>query len=412
MTRTDMPIQHTYRSTDTQFNHPTSQICDIVIGFDFGTSCTKVIIQTPNHFGKWCAAVPFNIDNIETGRFLLPSRIYFCRRTGRTSLEKFDGAETYSNIKIIYLSRNRNKEALSEFNNEGIRITTNEFVVAYLANALQRVRSWFIHENASMFKQFQLSWHFHLGIPSGKYNTNNITDFLRLAQAAWDISVQKETINLKDTYRILAMTTFDNIRASTGSGGIHIIPEITAEIVGYTKSRQRVNGLHLIIDIGASTLDVAAFHLTQKENIDYHVQLRTSVTPLGSFLLHEQRLKFVWKHTIKHLSESYRRINIMEPLPPEMHPYWPQRSMSGDKELEFYKKCKSEIYSIIMDLKLRKDPYSEAWEKGLPYFLCGGGKNIPFYKAVINDIHQNFVQHCNCAGLKEKVLYNIVWVSR
>jgi len=154
MMQTGMNIQPTYRTTDTQFSDSTSQICDIVIGFDFGTSCTKVILQTPNHFNKWCAAVPFNADRTETDKYLLPSKIYFSRRTGRTSLHKFDDAESFSNIKIIYLSRSRNKEALSEFVNEGIHITTNEFVVAYLANVLQIVRGWFLNENVKMFERF------------------------------------------------------------------------------------------------------------------------------------------------------------------------------------------------------------------------------------------------------------------
>lgn len=402
MVYADLNSSGKYRTTDTQFGQPSNKACDVVIGFDFGTSCTKVILQTPYSYGKWCCAVPFNPEKNETEKYLLPSKIYFSRKTGKTSLQKFDAAEVYSNIKIIYLSRNRNKEALSEFNNEGISITTNEFVVAYLANVLQKVRGWFICENARLFEKFRLNWHFNLGIPAGKFSTNNITDFLQLAQAAWDLSVQKETINLKDAYKILKLTTYDKISKGTGTGMIHIIPEVTAEIMGYTKSRTRNDGLHLIIDIGASTLDVAAFHLTKIDDQDHHVQLRTSVSQLGSFMLHEQRIKFVWRQTVKHLSEKYRHLNIMEPLPAEMRPYWPQGAAQGDNEMDFYKRCKGEIYGIIMDLRKHKEPFTEAWEKGLPCFLCGGGRNLPFYQNVIRDIHIDFTKHSNCAGLKQQ----------
>lgn len=402
MANASVETQIKYCSIDTQFKNFTEQVCDVVIGFDFGTSSTKVILQTPNFFSKWCEAIPFNPTEHGVGKYLLPSKLYFSRKHGRTSLSKFDSAEIFSNIKIIYLSRARNKEALSEFTDEGIRITTNEFVVAYLANVLQRARIWFITEKSNMFGQFKLAWHLNLGIPSGKYNADSITDFLQLAQAAWDLSVEKETINLKDAFRLLKITTHEKIKASTGTGNIHIFPEITAEMIGYTKSRKRTDGLHLIIDIGASTLDVAAFHLTKKDEIDHHVQLKTSISLLGSFMLHEQRLKAVWRHTREHLASKYRRINIMDPLPDQMNLYWPNGKLPGDSDLDFYKKCRSAIYSIIIDLKDNKDPFSQAWERGLPCFLCGGGRNIPFYQMVINDIHQDFIGHCNCAGLQSQ----------
>lgn len=60
---------------------------DIVIGFDLGTSCTKVILQDRQL--KKCYAVPFQELGHEANKYLLPSKIFICK-DGRLSLDVGD----------------------------------------------------------------------------------------------------------------------------------------------------------------------------------------------------------------------------------------------------------------------------------------------------------------------------------
>ena len=58
----------------TQFSPPgRGGKCDIVIGFDFGTSCTKVILRSPYHYGGRAFAVPFAEAAHNSSPHLLPS---------------------------------------------------------------------------------------------------------------------------------------------------------------------------------------------------------------------------------------------------------------------------------------------------------------------------------------------------
>ena len=47
---------------------------DIVIGFDFGTSCTKVVVQ--DHFHREAWAVPFPEFTGADNRYLLPTQVW------------------------------------------------------------------------------------------------------------------------------------------------------------------------------------------------------------------------------------------------------------------------------------------------------------------------------------------------
>jgi len=391
------------RSTATQFSKIATNKCDVVIGFDFGTSCTKVILQTPSFYNRWCAAVPFQQNGKGAEKYFEPSRVYFSCPDGRVHLGSFQNARLYSNIKIIFLSRIRN-QVIHDCSTESIPITTNEFIVAYIACVLQKVRLWFLENHAEKFGDFNLAWHFNLGIPSGSFKTDKIIEFLRIAQASWNLSTNKEEINLRDAFKELEEINANQIEASTGTGEISIVPEITAEGIAYSRSRQRSDGLHLIIDIGASTLDLAAFTLFKRDGIDRHSQLQTDVRLLGSFMLHEERVKAVWSHTQKYLKDGYRKLSIMDRIPEEMKIYWPSQDLPSDINLAIYDKCFNVIFSLIHNLKTKRDINSDAWDKGLPVFLCGGGRNIPFYKRVMRDVNVRFILECGCAELQFKDL--------
>ena len=67
-----------YEISRTQFTWPKkTAICDVVIGLDFGTSCTKVVLRTPYLYGNRAFAVPFKNLTPSRNPYLLPSKIWF-----------------------------------------------------------------------------------------------------------------------------------------------------------------------------------------------------------------------------------------------------------------------------------------------------------------------------------------------
>ena len=60
-----------------------------------------------------------------------------------------------------------------------------------------------------------------------------------------------------------------------------IIPEIAAGAVGYALSDLRREGLHVMVDIGASTVDVCSFLLHEKEGNDRYSLLISRCSETG-----------------------------------------------------------------------------------------------------------------------------------
>lgn len=77
---------------------------------------------------------------------------------------------------------------------------------------------------------------------------------------------------------------------------IEVVPEVAAQAVGYARSTLRDPGLHLLVDVGATTLDICGFILHQAEGRDRYELLTTTVERLGALELHRERLGALsWK---------------------------------------------------------------------------------------------------------------------
>ena len=133
----------------------------------------------------------------------------------------------------------------------------------------------------------ELTW-----LPSSTISdSNQIETFTQVARAAWALSLRSGPLNPSD------VVTADE--ASSGAAfafGLHldhlnVYPEIAAEVSGYARSDVRQRGLHLMIDIGASTLDVTTFILFNRDGSDNFSFLVADVQKRGSFYLHRWRTR-------------------------------------------------------------------------------------------------------------------------
>lgn len=62
-----------------------------------------------------------------------------------------------------------------------------------------------------------------------------------------------------------------------------LFPEFVAQVAVYARSPQRQDGLHLLVDCGAGTLDIATFNVGRQPgtNEDIYPILQSEVAPLG-----------------------------------------------------------------------------------------------------------------------------------
>ena len=222
---------------------------DVRIGLDFGTSFTKVVIRVPERQIGY--AVPFGRLAGESLEYLLPTELYVSD-DGVFSMEPVKGATVLDDIKVKLMN-------LSPPTSLQEDISPTTAAAGYLALVLRYARRWFVATKKESFGDRRLRWAFNLGLPAKTDDDEKLREPFSLAgRAAWAASANGGRI------------TFDTVReAETWVGAqpeeldcdFELVPEVVAEVVGYKNSRERNNGLHLLVDVGARTLDVGAFVL-------------------------------------------------------------------------------------------------------------------------------------------------------
>ena len=272
---------------DTQFPDASGgKSSDIVIGFDLGTSTTKVVLRDP--WASRAYAIPFsNPLSPRSSNYFLPTRLAI-NSDDCFSVPKLTEPYHLRNLKLNLID-DHEKIVYSD-TSKGTCLTAFAAISVYIACVLRYVRQWFFENCKDIYEHHTINWQLHVGIPSKNFDEAIIKElFEKCAAWGWWLSVQKGPINMRlaeAITEIIHKATFD---AGLHSDYINVIPEVAAEVAGYARSPRRDNGLHLLVDIGASTLDVSTFVL-HHEGEDQYALLSTDVKRLGAFELHLMRL--------------------------------------------------------------------------------------------------------------------------
>jgi len=103
---------------------------------------------------------------------------------------------------------------------------------------------------------------------------------------------------------------------------------------------------------------------------------------LGALYLHRSRILNIADRTEAFLNELWNSIDGSGPLP-DMSAYDNQCCIDNSMDSDFGKKCSLLIREVVQLTKRERNPLDSVWEDGLPLFICGGGKEVPFYKNAI-----------------------------
>ncbi len=236
---------------------PRGLAIDLVLGIDFGTSCTKVVIGDGRH-GK-AFPIPFGSPATDLASWLHPTRL---------------GDETNLKMRLMETP-----------DDPAVR----DLVACYLATVITSARSWFKENSPGNYSRHNCSWSLNLGFPEKKVRSNSS---LALAyRRCAEIALQLVALTGTPTPQMAARfrTGEQEIAPAIPPNRIHLYPEIAAQLAGYIKSSYRQRGNLLLIDVGAGTLDVSTLiiHDNQEEDIvSFHV---CDVKPLGVLRLYQAR---------------------------------------------------------------------------------------------------------------------------
>jgi len=391
-------------STETQFsNEKKERSADVIIGLDFGTSCSKIIVHVPYEAGGPAFVVPFmpfaNADYPQ----LVPTHLSQSS-AGEYTIPDDGEPSGIDNLKLALMQSTRGRIGDSQ----NSLSAECERAVAYLALIFKFVRQWFLREQKEAFRHLQIDWQVNIGIPSASYEEPDAKNlFIHLISCAWLVSTTNEVITGDDIRACSKLVRDDNSGAQLRDlVDYDVIPEVAAEVAGYAVSKFRDEGLHLIVDVGAGTLDVCGFLLFENDGRDNFPLLTAEVNALGAAILDLHRKQAITGAIEGWFNESGVAKSATHPIADDPVDYTPNKTLVLDAfslaEQAFLEKCQNQIHRVVASLKAKRDPFSSRWRtEGLPVFICGGGKGLKIHENLILDLTEWLKKNYGVVGAKE-----------
>lgn len=376
----------------TQFDGPPKrETCDIVVGFDFGTSCSKIVLRSPYHYGGSnpggnALAARFEEVGHPSCRYLLPS-VVWVGNGGVLSLKQPSQGHLLRDIKY-HLMRKESVPAIGR-KGTGEDPDAAQVAVAFLGLALRETRDWFLKRQSKLYGKFRLRWTLNIGLPSADYADEVLCKtYDRVGKAAWALSLKRGPLTLRDAKGKL--DSLDRIKtlAEHEHADVKPIPEVAAAVAGYARSMRREEGLHVLVDIGASTLDLCGFILHKSDGDDCYELLSADVCLLGASMLYRERVSAVKNAVEEHIKGLWDEYDPVTPMKKSTKDYLPcpvsvETSITKGDDA-YGNECRKALVRTLTYLKAKRDPNSARWVSTLPLFLSGGGAGMGFYRTVID----------------------------
>lgn len=381
-------------SSTTQFLEDGSDLQEVyvVIGLDFGTSCTKVVIGTPYEQER-AFLVPFKGIAHNSNSYLLPTHISI--EQGHYYLPKTAERGQFADLKLKLIKTFASPDDECYL----------EHAVAYLSLVFRYARTWFLESYKTVFGERKVVWLANVGVPSATFECDDLTEIYRKAVlTAWLVSVQEG-----DVTRKLVSEVTESLHSGKQSADLsldlEVFPEVAAEVAGYARSEHRREGLHLMVDVGAGTMDVCGFILHRDNGVDKYPLLSSSVKLLGALQLDRTRRDAV-ATAVSNCHQELMSDGI-SPICNDLGAYIPDIDSIGNQiktaQNGFSKACKIHVRSVVKHLRQSMDPHADAWDNGMPIFLCGGGSAISLYKELVDDLSDWLRKNTTARGVARHI---------
>ncbi len=212
------------------------------LGVDFGTALTKVAVRVAD----FVFFIPWD-ELIGDAGYLLPGRLSSTENGARVP-----GAGKCQTLKEPFLPGNLADE------DDHVR------AVEFLAGVIRFSRAWLYNNQPNLVRNYRLAWNLRIGCPTNLFEADDSKDvYKRLAIVAWVASQSARLLTAEDVRRMLRARV---VETDTGLDELEAVPEFVAQITSYSHSPQRVDGLHLLVDCGAGTVDVVSFNVFRHPN--------------------------------------------------------------------------------------------------------------------------------------------------
>lgn len=251
-----------------------------IVGFDFGTSSLKLAVRQPYTAGEPVVVRPAD-EELRSGShpYLWQTALWFDPAEMSFSLFPAKGFVSLEGFKTGIIGGSGGQRV-----REDLPVNRNEAAVAFIALQLAHFFGWY-HKDRPLRGGGDRFLSINIGIPVAAQDDRlGFANFRRIIAAASKLIPHASKLTLSRVRE-----TF-NSSPDRLPPGWEVIPELTAAIAGYAASTAARDGSHMLVDVGASTLDLVAFNLVGHDRI---AVISAAVELLGSASLDVARSHLV-----------------------------------------------------------------------------------------------------------------------
>lgn len=358
---------------------PTKGARELVLGFDFGTSGTKVVIG--DRALNQAFAVPFRTAaGVEA--FLLPSRLH--RDGGCWSLH--GGQTSVGDLKLALMSTPDD-------------LAARLHVMAFIALAIRSARAWLFETHADAYKASTLVWTLALGLPAAQAIDDELSRlYCLLGRAAWALAGAAGGVD--DAACDAALMQAARDEGNDADVEVVALPEIAAQVYGFVNSSgfdAKAKNLYMLADVGAGTIDSCLFQVRRTRNrwaFDFYT---AAVEPNGVINAHRARVGWWQQHLRRSgsgavLAEQFEAVKLetehQAHIPASFRDYVTgvQIELSGRESGPDSHFIDKRVLPQLRGATLHRAVHGQLLNPddlaGAPFFFCGGGARHPLFAAV------------------------------
>ncbi|MDH2134881.1 hypothetical protein N5J77_27490 [Sphingobium yanoikuyae] len=229
-----------------------------IVGFDFGTSSVKLAVSQPYHADNPTKAMPAPEGLQSFGHpYLWQTALWLDPKAGRLSLYPIPGAVTLEGFKTGIIGAHG-----GELVRPDVNVTRVEAAAAFLALHFAHFFGWYRQAKPLGPAGADQFMAVNVGIPVAAHDdARSFSIFKRIVAAAVELAPFASRLT-PDLVRQTHSRSPDRLPT-----GFYLVPELTAAVAGYAFAPTSQPGSHMLVDVGASTLDIVAFNLVGRERV-------------------------------------------------------------------------------------------------------------------------------------------------
>ena len=340
----------------------------VILGLDFGTSSTKVVVRLPYETGEPTIVIPAPPPCRSGDDPYLWQTVLWLQRDGTFWPWPQPGTEVLGALKQG-LIQGRAEMAIAA--SGALGVTRKHAGVAYLAFVIRYVKGWLRVNRSDLFRGRTTVWFVNVGMPTASYDDPHLArPYRRIAAAALqlakiDAPVTLESVRLSFDHPHVVQA--GDAPEAAEDLGVAVFPEAAPGMTSFARSVRNAPGLYLLVDVGAMTLDACMFRLKQHSSEpDRYAFMAAQVRPLGVESFH-------W-----FLEEG-------KTLP------------------AFIQQCERTLRSIVWHTKRVRDPNADTWKPGndVPVLLAGGGAANGLHRNVVASLGPWLIQNVHNEGIRQ-----------